>query len=228
MTRAQAHRPPPLRSLAELRSGWSAHTEAQAASAREAAAAAARERRHRRDEQAAHELFALSVGPVFPLRGHHRVRAEVEAPKPPPHPRQRELDEQAAVRASLSDAVDIESLLLTDDGLSFRRPGIGAEVVNRLRGGRWALQGQIDLHGLNRDQAREALAGFIRDSHRRGMRCLRVVHGKGHGSPGRQPVLKAKVQRWLAQTAEVIAFAQASGPQGGAGALVVLLAAVRR
>ncbi len=64
----------------------------------------------------------------------------------------------------------------------------------------------------------------MRDTARRGQRCVRVVHGKGHGSPGRQPVLKGKVQRWLAQCAEVIAFAQASGPQGGAGALIVLLA----
>lgn len=227
MTRA-ARRASPLRSLAELRGVWCARRDALAAAARDAAAAAARERRRHGDEEAAHELFARSVGPVVPLRRAHRDRAEIDAPRPPAHPRQRELDEQAAVRASLSDGVDVESLLLTDDGLSFRRPGIGTEVVNRLRGGRWALQGQIDLHGLTRDQARAALAGFIRDSHRRGMRCLRVVHGKGHGSPGRQPVLKAKVQRWLAQTAEVIAFAQASGPQGGAGALVVLLAAARR
>ena len=60
------------------------------------------------------------------------------------------------------------------------------------------------------------------------MRCLRIVHGKGLGSPGRQPVLKAKVQRWLAQCGEVIAFAQATGPQGGAGALVVLLSGLGR
>lgn len=227
MTRA-ARRASPLRSLADLGSGWNVHREALAAAARDVAAAAARERRRRCDEEAARELFARSVGPVIPLRRAHSDRAEVQAPRPPAHPHQRELDEQAAVRASLSDAVDLESLLLTDDGLSFRRPGIGADVVNRLRGGRWTLQGQIDLHGLNRDQARAALAGFIRDSQRRGMRCLRIVHGKGHGSPGRQPVLKAKVQRWLAQSAEVIAFAQASAPQGGAGALVVLLAAARR
>ncbi|MFY9509751.1 MAG: Smr/MutS family protein, partial [Rubrivivax sp.] len=86
-----------------------------------------------------------------------------------------------------------------------------------------AIQGQIDLHGLRRDEAREALAGFVREAARRGQRCLRVVHGKGHGSPGRQPVLKAKVQRWLAQSADVVAFTQAAGPQGGAGALIVLL-----
>jgi DNA-nicking Smr family endonuclease len=96
-------------------------------------------------------------------------------------------------------------------------------VLNKLRRGTWAIQGQIDLHGLRRDEAREALSGFIRQSHQQGRRCVRVVHGKGHGSPGKAPVLKAKVQRWLAQRREVIAFAQAPGPQGGAGALVVLL-----
>ena len=144
--------------------------------------------------------------------------------RPEPHPRQRELDEREAVREALSDEVDVESLLLTDDGLSFRRQGIGPDVPTRLRRGQWALQGELDLHGLTREAAREALAAFVREAHRRGQRCVRVVHGKGHGSPGRQPVLKDKVQRWLAQRSEVIAFAQASAAQGGAGALLVLLA----
>ena len=177
-------------------------------------------------QPAPHGLFARSVGPVLPLRD--RGWAEITGPRPPPQPRQRERDEQAALAESLSDEVNLESLLLTDDGLSFRRPGIGQDVVARLRRGFWAQQGQIDLHGCNRDEARDLLAGYIRDSHRSGKRCLRVVHGKGHGSPGRQPVLKARVQRWLAQRAEVIAFAQASGPQGGAGALMVLLAGLGR
>jgi DNA-nicking Smr family endonuclease len=148
----------------------------------------------------------------------------VVRPRPTPHPRQREADERAALRQTWSDDVDVESLLLTDDGLSFRRPGVGPDVVTRLRRGHWALQGEIDLHGLRREEAREQLAAFVREASRRGARCVRVVHGKGHGSPGRRPVLKAKVQRWLAQCAEVIAFTQASGPQGGAGALIVLLA----
>ncbi len=175
-----------------------------------------------RQQQAQHNLFARAVGPVHALR-HHGL-AELDLPRPPPHPRMRELDEAAALAESLSDEVTLESLLLTDDGLSFRRPGIGPDVVAKLRRGHWALQGQIDLHGCTRDEARGLLADYIHECHRRGMRCLRVVHGKGLGSPGRQPVLKARVQRWLAQRAEVIAFAQASGPQGGAGALVVLLA----
>ena len=176
-------------------------------------------------QPAPHGLFARSVGRVHPLRD--RQLAEITLPRPAPWPRQRALDEQAALAESMSDEVNLESLLLTDDGLSFRRPGIGPDVVIKLRRGHWALQGQLDLHGCNRDEARTLLVGYIRDSHQLGKRCLRVVHGKGHGSPGRQPVLKGKVQRWLAQCAEVIAFAQASGPQGGAGALMVLLAGNR-
>jgi len=213
---------PAIKSLADL--GTLRETLQQQAreAAQQAARARAAQRVQQRQQQAQHEQFARAVGPVHPLR--HHGRAELDLPRPAPYPRMREADEAAALAESLSDEVNLESLLLTDDGLSFRRPGIGPDVVTRLRRGHWALQGQIDLHGYTRDEARLLLADYIHECHRRGMRCLRVVHGKGLGSPGRQPVLKAKVQRWLAQRAEVIAFAQASGPQGGAGALVVLLA----
>ena len=185
----------------------------EARRAREAAEAArlARER----------HLFSLSVGPVAPLKD--SGRAELARSVPTPEPRQTQADEAAALREALSDEVDVESLLLTDDGLSFRRPEVSEDVLSRLRRGQWSIQGEIDLHGLRRDEAREAVASFILKAHQQGRRCLRVVHGKGHGSPGRQPILKAKVQRWLAQRQEVIAFTQASGPEGGAGALIVLL-----
>ncbi len=198
---------------------------AREAAERQAHAVATRHAQQRR-QQAQHNQFARAVGPVHLLRD--CGLAELDQPRPLPHPRMREADEAAALAQSLSDEVNIESLLLTDDGLSFRRPGIGPDVVTKRRRGHWALQGQLDLHGYTRDEARQMLSDSIRACHRRGMRCLRVVHGKGLGSPGRQPVLKAKVQRWLAQSAEVIAFAQASGPQGGAGALVVLLAGLSR
>ena len=197
--------------------------------AKEAAAEAARERARlaaeqaqRRQQARLREEFARAVGPVtqVPDKG----LAELRRPRPAPEPLQRQRDEQLALQEALSDEVDIESLLLTDDGLSFRRPGIGPDVVTKLRRGQGAIQSQIDLHGMRRDEARDALSAHIREAQRRGHRCVRVVHGKGHGSPGRQPVLKAKVQRWLGQSAEVAAFAQASGPQGGAGALIVLLA----
>jgi DNA-nicking Smr family endonuclease len=187
--------------------------EAMAERVRQQALLAAQARRQRQ--------FADAVGPVnaMPVKS----LASSTLPRPAPEPRQRVLDEQAALREAMSDDIDIESLLLTDDGLSFRRPGVDAIVVTRLRKGHWAIQGEIDLHGLRRDEARDALALFVRNAARQGSRCLRVVHGKGNGSPGKQPVLKGKVHKWLAQCADVIAFAQASGPAGGAGALLVLL-----
>ncbi len=187
--------------------------EAQALVRRRAAERAATERQR--------QLFAHSVGAVQAVAP--QDRAAIERERPAPLPRQREADEQAALRESMSDGVDVESLLLTDDGLSFRRPGVTTDVVARLRRGQWSIQAQLDLHGLRRDEARTQVADFVRGARKQGLRCLRVVHGKGHGSPGRQPVLKAKVQRWLAQCDDVLAFTQASGPQGGAGALIVLL-----
>ena len=221
-------RPVKVRSLAELGAIREAMRRAAQADAERLARALALQKTleaQARRQPTPDGLFARSVGRVHLLRD--RGLADIDLPRPLPLPRQRELDEQAALAQSMSDEVNLESLLLTDDGLSFRRPGVGPDVVGKLRRGHWALQGQIDLHGYNRDEARDLLAGYIRDNHQLGKRCLRVVHGKGHGSPGRQPVLKGKVQRWLAQCAEVIAFAQASGPQGGAGALMVLLAGSR-
>ncbi len=178
---------------------------------RAAQAAAARQRR----------FFADSVGPVHVLPPHGR--APSSDARPAPEPRQTELDEQAALHEAMSDDVDIESLLLTDDGLSFQRAGVGPEVVTKLRRGHWSIQAELDLHGLRRDQARDSVGAFLREAALRGWRCLRIVHGKGYGSPGREPVLKAKVLRWLGQHGAVLAFTQASGPQGGAGALIVLL-----
>ena len=115
------------------------------------------------------------------------------------------------------------TLLHTDETLSFRRPGVGPDVAYKLRRGKWSIQRQIDLHGLRRDDAREALSIFIREAHKHGIRCVRVVHGKGLGSPGKAPVLKHRVHSWLVQKNEVLAFVQARPAEGGAGALVVLL-----
>ena len=190
-----------------------------------AQAAAAAEQARRDAEQRAEaerHLFARAVGAVKPLP--HKERVHMKPHRPVPWPRQQDLDDQAALVESMSDEFDVSTLLDVDDQLSFRRPGIGTEITRKLRKGEWSMQGQLDLHGLRSDEARTALGQFIRDAKRMGWRCVRVVHGKGLGSPGKEPVLKAKVQRWLVQKNEVLAFVQAKPSDGGAGALVVLLA----
>lgn len=173
--------------------------------------------------QAQGRLFRDAVGPVQALKSPPHER-HWHAPVPPqPLPVQRQLDEARVLRESLSDEFDASTLLHVDEHLSFRRPGIGPDVTTRLRRGHWAVQAQVDLHGLRTDEAREALGAFLREARRAGLRCVRVVHGKGLGSPGRVPVLKAKVHGWLIQKKEVLAFVQARPLEGGAGALLVLL-----
>jgi DNA-nicking Smr family endonuclease len=203
-----------LADLAQIRATLLERQRQAEAEAHRAAARAVTERREP-------SLFAASVGDVVPLR-----RAATPAParpRPAAIARQRQRDEAAALAESISDAFDGESLLESDDSLSFRRRGIGVDVVRKLRRGVWVLQGEIDLHGLRRDEARERIAAFMHDAARSGLRCVRVVHGKGHGSPGREPVLKAKVKSWLVQRSEVLAFTHARPADGGHGALIVLL-----
>ena len=172
------------------------------------------------------EFFAMAVGIVKPLPPKHRpgLRASLPLVQAAPIAVQHQLDELAVMQEALSDEFDVETLLDTDDALSYRRPGIGTDVTRKLRKGGWSIQGQVDLHGLRREDARVALVDFIKDAARMGWRCVRVVHGKGLGSPGKTPVLKGKVQSWLIQKQEVLAFVQARPAHGGAGALVVLLA----
>jgi DNA-nicking Smr family endonuclease len=193
-----------------------------AEAAREAVDQAQEARARASADERERNLFALSVGVVTPLP--KRTSSPSQArPKPLPEPRQRRLDEASVLVEALSDDFDVESLLDTDAALSFRRRGVGPEVTRKLRRGVWAIQAQLDLHGLRRDAAREQLSDFFREATRQGLRCVRVIHGKGNGSPGREPVLKAKVRSWLVQKNEVMAFTQARASDGGHGALLVLL-----
>ncbi len=170
-------------------------------------------------------LFIRAAGAVKPLPDKRTALLKKERKIPTTLQYQR--DEKAVLKEALSDEFDVSTLLETDEHLSFRRPGIGTDVTHKLRRGDWSIQRQLDLHGMRRDDAREALGHFIRKAHRQGIRCVRVVHGKGLGSPGKAPVLKSRVHSWLVQKNEVLAFVQAKPADGGGGALVVLLTASR-
>ena len=174
-----------------------------------------------REAAADADLFRREVGQVAPIAA--AARAMHGRTPPPAVPLQTRRDEQAVLNEAISDEFDPEVLLDTDESLFYCRPGISHEVVRKLRRGHWIVQAQLDLHGMRRDEARDALAEFIRETVKRGLRCVRVIHGKGLGSVGKEPVLKGKVRAWLVQKAEVIAFCQARAHDGGAGAVLVLL-----
>jgi DNA-nicking Smr family endonuclease len=186
-----------------------------------------REQRERAAQRAAADaereanLFRNAVGAVEPLKVGARVRHQHKQPEPIAHQYRR--DEAEALAESISDLFNPDSLLETDEQLSWRREGVSPDVLQKLRRGHWVIQSEVDLHGARVDGAREMVTTFLRESIKHHHRCVRIVHGKGHGSIGKQPVLKGKVKTWLVQKDEVMAFCQAREHDGGGGALIVLL-----
>jgi DNA-nicking Smr family endonuclease len=134
-----------------------------------------------------------------------------------------EEDDALVLQQSLSDLFDVDGLLDDDPTLSWAQNGVGPDVVKKLRKRHWKVEDELDLHGMTRDVARGQLGDFLRRAMRRGVRCVRIIHGIGYGSPGGEPVLRSVVHSWLVQLDEVVAFCVAGRADGGNGALIVLL-----
>jgi DNA-nicking Smr family endonuclease len=105
----------------------------------------------------------------------------------------------------------------------FLRPGLSRMTLRKLRRGEWPPQDEIDLHGLNTDEARRSLIEFLHASSLRKLRCINVIHGKGWRSEGRDGILKVHTRHWLTQHAQILAFCEAPPNAGGGGAVWVLL-----
>lgn len=163
--------------------------------------------------------FRDAMNGVKPLK---RRSTLPERPKPAPKARFSRQEHQEVLHESLHSPFDPADLE-TGEELVFLRPGIRADLLRRLRRGQFAVESEIDLHGLTRHSAHEALRQFIGESVARGLGCVRVIHGKGRGSGPRGPVLKHIVNRWLRRMDDVAAFATARPVDGGTGAVYVLL-----
>jgi DNA-nicking Smr family endonuclease len=166
------------------------------------------------------DLFRRSIGGARPLKTGPRVPAPKK--KPPPRARFSKADEQKALAESLE--ADIETIEADNgDGLRYHRPHVGRRTMRKLARGKYAVQAEIDLHGMTVAEARPRLADFIDYSVKQGLTCVRVVHGKGLGSGHRGPVLKSAVSRWLRKWDSVLAFVSTRQVDGGTGAVYVLL-----
>ena len=171
------------------------------------------------------EEFRRAIADVEPLPPPRRI-APRSAP-PPPLAEQRRRDERAALRESLNAPLSVDDAIDSGEELVFLREGLPRPLLRKLRRGHWVVEENLDLHGMNRVEAAASVAAFLRRCVARGLRCVRIVHGKGLGSRNREPVLKAKLRKWLAQRDEVLAYCQAPAADGGSGAVLVLLKAVR-
>lgn len=164
-------------------------------------------------------LFRQAVADTRRLRhdkvGPHRRKLK-------PYPQQRRQDDRQVLLEALAppaDSSDIE----TGDELLFSRNGIQNSVMRKLRRGQYRIEAELDLHRLTAMEAHQALVDFIYHSKRRHLRCVRIIHGKGLGSKDQRPVLKGRVNQWLRQWDDVLAFCSARQCDGGSGATYVLL-----
>ena len=114
-------------------------------------------------------------------------------------------------------------ILDTGDEIQFRRPGVQDGVMRKLKRGDYRVEDVCDLHGLRVAEAKAALRIFLAEALARRLKCVRIIHGKGHGSGTRGPVLKNAVNMILRKTAPVMAFTSARRVDGGTGAINVLL-----
>ena len=95
-----------------------------------------------------------------------------------------------------------------------------------LRDGIYSIQGQLDLHGLDREEARLAVEEFVGRMSRFRPCCVKIIHGRGINSPNDRAILKESLQRWLSTrrlSKHVVAYASAPMNDGGVGAIYVLL-----
>ena len=166
-----------------------------------------------------HSLFAEAMRGVAPIKAKHHVLPNGRVLST--RPRQSEADERA-VLSEMLDEPDPD-WLESGDTLLYRAPGIQDGVLRKLRRGQYRIERELDLHGLNRNQAHSAISEFLAYCKDQDVRCARVIHGKGNGSPNSGPVIKTLLDGWLRKRHQVLAFCSARPVDGGTGAIYVLL-----
>jgi len=139
-----------------------------------------------------------------------------------PVPLKRIEDEQTVLKATL-EPVSHEYLLDAGESLFYAQNGLQQNVIRKLKRGQLSIEAELDLHRMTSDQAYQALMEFIVQCQQLHIRCVRIIHGKGLGSKDKLPVLKNRVNSWLRQWDNVLAFCTARPCDGGAGAVYVLL-----
>jgi DNA-nicking Smr family endonuclease len=167
------------------------------------------------------EAFRAEMEGVKRSRPTNRV--ELDKPKPKPLPSKQVEDDRHVMEELLSDQGGWDDFDEAGNAESFLRQGLPRDVLRKLKRGEWTVQDETDLHGVTFDQARDQLAAFLLHARRHGIRCVKIIHGKGLRSLPGAPILRSKVRRSLTLRDDVLAFCDAPPADGGSGAVIVLL-----
>ena len=166
------------------------------------------------------DLFRKAVGKIRPVK-QDKIHPHRKRRKPVPDQTLR--DQREVMQSLLSDEYEPVEDIETGEELFYSRPGLQHTVIRKLKRGQYAIEAELDLHGATVPQAREAVDSFLKNARERDKHVVRIIHGKGNTSEGKMPVLKGKVNSWLRQKDEVLAFCSARPNDGGTGAVYVLL-----
>ena len=164
------------------------------------------------------ELFRQAVGPVTRIKSNPRVDTSPSKTLPK-RIKQPHFPEETVM---LETDYHLE-LVSPEDRLFFYKPGVAEKTLRQLKKGQLRCESQLDLHNLTIEEAENKLHHFLSLSHKAGLRCVRIIHGKGHSSKTPYPILKNQVNNWLRHHAFVLAFSSAKPAEGGTGAIYVLI-----
>jgi DNA-nicking Smr family endonuclease len=170
------------------------------------------------------ELFRRSVGQVRKVSHDKAIHT---SSRRAPRPQKRPFAEESPETDTFSDYVDAGEVS-SDETLFFARPGIQQRKLQQLRRGKLAIGAVLDMHGMTAATARHELVQFITSCRDQHIRCVNIIHGKGYSTDGQAPVLKNRLNTWLRQHHDVLAFSSAPRNAGGSGAVYVLLRAAPR
>lgn len=186
-----------------------------------------------RKQQAANEprvtdddrsMFRDAVGDVKPVTTGNKRQPDKKPPSVTA--KMQHNDNKAVMRELMEDFQDVD-LLETGEHLAWTAPGIQRSELKKLKSGKYAIQSELDLHGLTREQAKSAVTEFIREARAKELRCVRIIHGRGRKNPEQAPVLKRAIDAWLSHHKQVLAYCSAREHDGGTGAVYVMLRRVQ-
>jgi len=112
----------------------------------------------------------------------------------------------------------------TQEYVEWMNPKYGDELTAKLHEGQMSVQAFIDLHGCTVPEAEEELGSFFQESFNKGLRCVKIIHGRGLRSTKGARLKEAVIKRLSGHfRKDLIAYVTARQCDGGLGALYVLL-----